>query len=385
MAKVVFLQQNTEEWLGVMYLSSMLKSRGHRCDIYVGPLEGGRVVERALAEPVDVIAFSCLTTNYRWALEKAAEIKRRSQVLTIFGGTHVTLNAEKTIENAHVDIVCLGEGEYPILELAEAIDNQEAFDGIANLWVKKAGNVIRNEIRDLVQDLDSLPFPDRKLYTKYAYIRKNGRRPLCLSRGCPYQCSYCHNARKRALFENKGKYVRWRSVESILAEIEEIKRKGFVSVLHFIDDGFGINRQWLKEFLERLSSDGGERLAVQANMRADMVTEDLCDVFVDYGARLFRIRFAVECGDEEYRRQVLRKNISNEALLRAASIFHEHEIDFVTYNMVGLPGETLPQALETLRLNIRLRPSLAICFVYQPYPGTELADYALRMCRGYSA
>jgi anaerobic magnesium-protoporphyrin IX monomethyl ester cyclase len=378
MARVVFLQRLAEEWLGVMYISSMLKSHGHQCNVYVEPLERGDIVKKALAEPADIIAFSCLTSDYHWALRKAEAIKNHSNALIVFGGTHITLNPDEAIQSPNIDVICRDEGEYPMLELAEAIDRHEDFSKIRNLWVKKNGTVVKNEMRNLVADLDSLPHPDRELYAKYPFFKIRGKRPLHLSRGCPYDCSYCHNTSKKTLFRGKGKYVRWRSMESVLAEIEEIKRKSFVTVLHFIDDGFGVDREWLKTFVERLATQGGERLALQANMRADMVTEDLCETFGDYGAHHLRIRIAVECGDEKYRREILRKSISNEDLIQAADLFHRHGIDFLTYNMVGLPGETLDQALETLRLNMQLRPSLAICFVYQPYPGTALSDYALR-------
>jgi anaerobic magnesium-protoporphyrin IX monomethyl ester cyclase len=129
--------------------------------------------------------------------------------------------------------------------------------------------------------------------------------------------------------------------------------------------------------LARLAARDGDRLVIHANLRADMVTADLCQAFSDYGAHLLRLRIAVEAGDEDYRRQVLRKNVRNQDLFQAANLFHKYDIEFTTYNMVGLPGETLEQAFETLRLNMQLRPAMAICFVYQPYPGTALCDYAL--------
>lgn len=378
MAKIVILQNLAEEWLGVMYISSMLKAHGHQCDIYVESLEEASIVRSALSDSPDIICFSCLMSDYNWALEKSAALKRHSNALIVFGGTHVTLNPNEVILNPNVDIICLGEGEYPMLELADAVDKDEDFSKIKNLWVKKKGKVVKNETRSLIEDLDSLPFPDRGLYAKYSFFQKRGKRPLHFGRGCPYSCSYCHNASKKALFNGKGKYVRWRSMESILKEVKEIKEKSFVKVLHFIDDSFGINREWLKEFIKKLSSLQGERIGLQANMRADMVTEDLCEIFNDYGVDCLRIRFAVECGDQNYRREILKKDISDDILIKAAKLFRKYKINFVTYNMIGLPGETIAQALATLRLNVKLRPLIAICFVYQPYPGTELADYALR-------
>lgn len=377
MAKIVFLQQHPDEWLGVMYISSMLKSRGHHCDVFVEQLERGDIVGRALSQSPDIVAFSCLTSDYYWALNKAEAVKRCSKALTVMGGTHVTLNPEESIAKPPLDIICRGEGEYPLTELAAAIDRGQDYRAIRNLWVKSGGVITRNEVRNLVGNLDELPFPDRDLYLKYPYFRKMGKRPLHLGRGCPYDCSYCHNSSKRELYQGKGQFVRWRNLENILEEVADIRRAGFVKVLHFIDDSFGINREWLKVFLRRLAQADGVRLAVQANMRADMVTEDLCAAMKDYGAQHLRLRIAVECADEEYRRRVLNKQLSNTSLLNAAETFRRHGIEFITYNMLGLPGETLAQALETLRLNIRLRPSFAHSFIYQPYPGTDLARYAL--------
>ena len=112
-------------------------------------------------------------------------------------------------------------------------------------------------------------------------------------------------------------------------------------------------------------------------MRADSITEGLFEAFKNYGPWLLRLRIAVECGDETYRREILGKDISDEDLVRGVNLFRRYKIDFMTYNMLCLPGETLDQALLTLQLNVRLKPSLAICFIYQPFPGTELSRYAL--------
>jgi radical SAM superfamily enzyme YgiQ (UPF0313 family) len=378
MAKVVFLQRLAEEWLGVMYISAVLKSYGHECDIYVETLEKDDIAGKALADSADIVCFSCLTSDYHWAIKKARALKDQSHVLTVFGGTHVTLNPEEAIHESVVDIVCRGEGEYPMADLANAIDHQKDYSQIENLWVKNAGVIKRNLIRDLVCDLDDLPFPDRELYAKYSFFRKRGKRPIHLGRGCPYSCSFCHNESKRTIYRGKGQYVRWRSQESVLAEIEDIKKKSFMKVLHIIDDSFGVNENWLTEFLRKLSLSGGKKLVIQASMRADKVTKEICEVFREYGAPHLRLRFAVECGNEDYRRRILKKNISNAALIQAAELFHRNKISFATYNILGLPGETLELALETLRLNMQLKPDYAICFIFQPFPGTPLADYSLR-------
>ena len=162
-----------------------------------------------------------------------------------------------------------------------------------------------------------------------------------------------------------------------MAEIGELLGSPFVRVLHFVDDSFGANRAWLVELVREILDRWGSPVALQANMRADLVTEELCRVFCEYGADKLRLRIAVETGDEELRRRVLKKSISDEQLLRAADLLNRHGIDFITYNMLGLPGESYAQAVETLRFNCRLRPALALCFIFQPFPGTELARFAV--------
>jgi anaerobic magnesium-protoporphyrin IX monomethyl ester cyclase len=377
MAKIIFLQRPVEEWLGTMYVSSMLKSHGHDCEILVEPLEKRNVVENALSKSPDIVAFSCLTTDFRWALQKAKEIKYKSNVLVVMGGTHITLNPEEAIANPDIDVICIGEGEFPMKELGDAVDRKQDYGGIKNLWVRKDGKIVRNEVRDLIGNLDALPFPDRKLYTKYQIFKKRGKRPIHLGRGCPYDCTCCHNAKKKELFKNKGNYVRWRNKDNVLEEIEDIRKQCFVKVLHFIDDSFGVNREWLKDFVNTLSQIDGKKFSLQANMRADMVTQDLCEVFDSYGVDRLRLRIAVECGDEDFRRDVLRKDISNERLKQASDMLHRHKIDFITYNMLCLPGESIAQAFQTLEINLRLKPVLALCFICQPFPGTQLAEYAI--------
>ncbi|MEN8162919.1 MAG: cobalamin-dependent protein, partial [Acidobacteriota bacterium] len=176
MAKVVFIQRTAVEWLGVMYLSAVLKSHGHQCSMVVESEEGRDAAAGALDEGADVFAFSCLATDFRWALQKAATIKQESDSLVMMGGTQVTLNPEEAIRQPQVDVVCRGEGEGALLDLVDAIDRREDFSQILNLWVKRDGTVHRNEMRRLIEDLDALPFPDRGLYSKYPVFRESGKR-----------------------------------------------------------------------------------------------------------------------------------------------------------------------------------------------------------------
>lgn len=377
MARVIFVQRDAIEWLGVMYLSACLRQHGHVSQVVVEAEEGDRFFASVAELHPDMVAFSCLTSDFAWALARIATIKRSTNAIVVFGGTHVTLNPELAMAERDIDVVCRGEGEGAIVDMANAIDAGRPLSGISNLWVKTSEGIERNEVRPLIGDLDSLPFPDRSLYARYRFARRWGNRPIHASRGCPYNCSYCHNTSKRGLYAGKGPAVRWRTVDRVLAEIANLRASCFVSLIHFIDDGFGLDQQWLLDFLPRLKAQGGMLPTLHANMRADRVTDELCAGLAGYGRRRFRLRVAVECGDEDYRQKILNKRIRNTDLLRAAGLFRKHRIPFSTYSMFALPGETLAQAEETVRLNVRLGPSQPISFMYQPYPGTKLADYAV--------
>jgi len=385
MANIVFLQKQTEELLGPMYLSAMLKSHGHHCEIYVEPLEKSCIVEKALSSPnsPDIIAFSCLSTDFHWALRKAEMVKKASDVLTLLGGTQITLNPEAAIRNPHVDVLCRGEGEHPILELAEAVDAKGDFSHIPNLWVKNSKAILRNDLRDLIEDLDGLPFPDRSLYRKYPRFDTYACRPIHIGRGCPFNCSYCHNEAKRHIFSGKGTYVRCRSVDNVIDEIEHLKNTCQPRVLHFVDDSFGSDRRWTADFLEKLREQKGRKPILYANTRADLVNETLCQAFTRYGSHLFRIRIALECADPHVRQSLLNKKLSNKDLYRCADLFHRHKIPFVTYNMVGLPGEGPEKDLDTLKMNIQIKPTSALCFVFQPFLGTQLAEHVIN--KGYAS
>ncbi|HHQ48208.1 MAG TPA: B12-binding domain-containing radical SAM protein [Acidobacteria bacterium] len=377
MARILFIQRTREDWLGPMYLSATLKEGGHRCDILVEPLERDGMVRRATEYRPDILAVSCLTTELHWAVRTAAEIRRATGALVVFGGTHPTLAPESCIAAEPVDVVCRGEGEGPLLELANALDGGGEIERIPNLWVKRGAEVVRNPLRPLVRDLDELPLPDRDLYEKYELFRHRGKKCLALGRGCPFSCAHCHNSAKMTVFGGTGPYVRWRHEGRVLDEIERLAARGNLKVLHFIDDSFGARGSWLARLVERMARMPLGDVALQANMRADLVSEELADAFATFGPSRLRLRIAVETGDEAYRTRILKKKLSDAELLTAAERLHRRGIGFVTYNMLGLPGERYEQALETLRFNLRLKPEMALAFIFQPLPGTELAELAV--------
>ncbi len=372
MANILFLQNLAMEYLGVMSLSSYLKLYKHRVEARILPVRP-RVQElRSILETQPTIAaFSCTTGNHVWALQVASAIKKISpHTMILMGGAHPTFFPEVIQEEA-VDIICRGEGEYALLELCDRLDRGRDYKDVLNLWVKEAGVVYRNDVRCLANDLDALPFPDRQLYRPHELPYRSSR-AFMTGRGCPFACTYCFNHSQKKLYAGKGLYVRRRSVEHVLSEIEGEMKRGRWQTVYFLDDTFSLHRGWLAEFLPQYQRRIGRPFICHLSIEA--LDEPLVQKLAAAGC--VRAFIGVETGSEERRMGLLKKRISNVRVVEAAKWLKESGIEFRTYNMLGLPGETFEQACETVELNQKLQTPFPWCSLFFPYPGTELTDVA---------
>ena len=162
MTKVAFIQQGVYESIGVMYLSSALKGGGHSVFMFIESLERNLDEELRKYNP-DLVCFSTISGSHLWVYDSVKRIKEfLPDALFIMGGPHPTFFPE-LIEKEDIDIICIGEGEGAILELANALPDKEKIKKIANLYIKENSWIFKNRVRTLIEDLDSLCFPDRRL------------------------------------------------------------------------------------------------------------------------------------------------------------------------------------------------------------------------------
>lgn len=358
--------------MGPMYLSAALKSNGHECRILVGGSFSDLETEVAAYRP-DLVAFSVMTGTQGWALDTGRAVKRLLPgCKVVFGGPHPTFFPE-VIEAEGVDIVCRGEGEGALVDLAFAADSGEDVASIANLWFKLPdGSVVKNEVRPLRGDLDTLPDPDRELYAAYPGFASSTVKTVMTSRGCPYDCTFCFNHQMVELYRGKGRYVRHRSPGRVIEEILALKGKGGVDRIHFADDTFALDRNWLLEFLPRYRD--SVALPFHCLIRINQLDAKIASLLKESGCRT--VFFGIESGDHSIRNSLLRKEISDREIREGAALLKEHGITFRTYNIVGFPGETLEQALKTVRLNVEIGTDFPWCSIFTPYPGTKLEAFA---------
>ena len=183
----------------------------------------------------------------------------------------------------------------------------------------------------------------------------------------------------RELYKDKGKYVRIRNIDPVIQECIELKETTDTKVIYFADDVFGMNRSWLYEFLERYKKEVD--LPFICLVRADLVAADEEYAFNLAKGGCQSVFFGVESGNEDLRNKVLKKQLTDDQIIKAAELLHKAGISFRTYNIVGLPDETLEDAYSTVELNIKIKADYPWCSIFSPFPGTELSDYAL--AKGY--
>ena len=368
--KIAFVHSFPQEYHGIMYLSSVLKAAGHECRVFVTSLEKDLPAEIARFKP-GIVGFSPTTGEHLNMVNLASYIKKEADLVTVFGGAHPTVCPE-IIKLDSVDIVCVGEGEYALLELANGLQEERDISRIPNLWVKEDDSITRNEIRPLIADLESLPWPDWSLYYKYRFLREKGYKTFIGSRGCPFRCTFCTDPYFQSIYRGKGQYLRMRDPGSFAAEIKEQKEILNFKTLTFDDEVFVWNKEWLSEFLEHYRRE--VNLPFFCGVRADTLTETAVRDLRNSGC--YGMSFGIESGSEFIRNDIGRKGITNEQIVRAARWVKENGIILRTTNMFCMPEETPGRAWETVQLNISCRVDHPFAYVYQPLPKTGMYEYA---------
>ena len=297
------------------------------------------------------------------------------KITTVMGGPHPTYSPE-VIEKPGLDVICRGEGEEAFLELCDKLQAGDDIRHVKNLWVKdRSGDLHKNELRPPAV-LDDLPFPDREIYYKYDFIRDLPMKRFIASIGCPYPCTFCHEPVITQMYKGKGKYYRRKSPGRIVDEIRYIRDRYPLGHVHFSDDLFLLrnNYEWLEEFADVYAAEIG--LPYNCNIRYDSVVEQSANLLAK--SKCFGVAVGLESGNEFLREVVIKKKAKNEHMVEGARLLRERGIKMLTTNMIGLPGETLDQAFDTVELNMRLNSDYTRANTFLLFPGLPLVDYAKR-------
>lgn len=316
----------------------------------------------------DFIGISALTTKFGSVIQTARFCKEiLPDVPVIVGGAHASTMPELTVSIPEVDFVLRGESDESLPELLAAIRDKTDLSLIGSLTWKRDGKIVHNPDRQFVQNLDSLPLPDRKALLNPEHYSSEDMGILLTSRGCPFRCSYCFHMWERR--------VRFRSVESVIEEILEVHKDFGTTQFSLKDDSFTVRRSHVIRLCEAFKK-LPFKITFNCTTRVDLIDDELIRIMKDAG--LAQLSIGIESGSETILRAT-DKDITHEQILKAATILNRHRVFWTGYFMIGLPTETEEDIIKTLKFLRRSRPYYGGLGVYNPFPGTKLFNQGVEM------
>lgn len=366
---------------GISYISAFLKKHGHNTKLLVLSRISGKLNEAlcdeyiASAKPA-IIAFTAVSTEYEFIQELAMYVKNKYPgIYLVIGGAHVSLNPEGVL--GPFDAVCVGEGEKPMLELAEQLKKGATPFQIPNMWIKKGDAVEKNSTRPFIEDLDELPFPDRLMWEEWTEELPHSRPAVMLGRGCVFECAYCSNHALKKLAT--GTYTRYRSVGNIIQEICAVsaqypnKKEIYLEV-----ESIGLNKSWAVSLCKHIADFNKTRaqpISFGANLRI-MPNLDIETIFAAFKKANFRfINIGLESGSHRIRTTVLNRHYSNDDVINAVRVARTYGLQVSFLNMIGLPTETYSDFKETVGVNRACLPDWVGYSIFYPYPGTKIYNF----------
>ncbi|OGS24040.1 MAG: hypothetical protein A2297_06435 [Elusimicrobia bacterium RIFOXYB2_FULL_48_7] len=305
------------------------------------------------------------------AIEICDAIKSISQdIKTVVGGIHPTVAPDDCIKPASIDFIVIGEGEKTIVELLDALQKAAFGDlsAIHGLAWKPGGTVKINVPRELISDLDTIPFPARHLFRNQAYTYPDSLSkrtfPIITSRGCPGNCTYCCT---QNIF---GRHFRARSAKSVVDEIEMLVKKYRAQEIHIWDDNFTTLKNRVFEINDELKKRKIKvKFAFPNGLRADFLSQDVLQALKDMG--VYSVAVGVESGVQQILDNV-NKRVKLENIVSAFERLKKMKFETWAFFLFGLPGDTKDTIKQTTEFAVKLNPDIAKFHILKPFPGTEV-------------
>lgn len=299
----------------------------------------------------ELVGISATTPSFPRAVEIIKLVKKASDAKVFLGGVHVTFRPEEGLEYA--DLVIRGEGELTLLDILD----EKPLEEIKGISFKKDGKIIHNEDRELIEDLDSLPFPAYELFP----LEKYEIMSIATSRGCPYSCIYCSAS------EFWKHRVRFRSPENVFEELKLVKKLGFTKI-RFMDSIFTLKKERVLRICE-LIRDMGFKWSCE--IRADLIDDEILKAMKEAGC--FLVCIGVDSGSQKVL-DACNRRIKVEDMKKAFMLARKHGIKTRAYVTFGFPGETKETVIETIRFLEEIKPDRILLSLATAYPGTKLEE-----------
>jgi len=376
---------------GLAYLAAIAIQLGHKAkiiDAMATPIPLHSLLELIRKENFDLIIAHTSTPTFNNDKKIVSEIKKVSNAIIGFTGTHTTVLPEDSLKQSEADFILIGEAELTLKELLLLLNTLKAekntvFDSqnlvsyasdqlkqINGLAFKSNNEIISTTPREIYPDLDSFPFPARELLPNEKYIMPFfNRKPFVTiipGRGCPYKCTFCRAGKVW------GAKPRFRTPPNVIAEIKEVISKFNIRNIVFMTDALTLKRDWTIALINEIIKDNLKFRWI-CNSRVDSVDIEMLKLMKKAGCEL--ISYGVESADQSILNNA-KKNIKLEDSIKAIKLTRQAGIISLAYFIIGLPGETEETIKETIRFAKQINPDYVNFHIATPFPGTEFYEYA---------
>jgi len=332
-------------------------------------------------KPHAVIFSTVVEDTWPQVKELLEVLAHYPEIKSLIGGVFTTMAAEVVMADPRVRCLGLGEGEETILDFCEAVRHGSPPTGIMGTWAKdEDGTVIRNRPRPLV-DINKV-VPDFSGFDERRFYRPLGARiwkaiPIETYRGCPYTCTFCNSPAQVVIArENEqGYFLRRKSIATLRQEIEVMIERYSPEFLYINDDAFMARpKREIAAFVEMYKD---FQLPFWFQTRFEDIDAEKLEWLKSVGC--YRISFGLEHGNEQFRKEKLRRNITNVEILKQSRIVAQAGIPYTLNNIIGFPYETRELVLDSINLNREINSFDSVSVnVFVPYHGTVLRDNAIR-------
>ena len=334
----------------------------------------------------ELILVSVLESTYNLAIELLNSVPNKDRKYkTLFGGVFATYASEKVIKNKNVDYVCRGEGEAAIVEMCKKLINGDRIDNILNFTIKSNGQIYRNKIRSAI-DINTIPIPDWDLFDSGSIYRPmQGKIYRAVGvetqRGCPYTCSFCNSPSNNIVYKEEANKIfhRKKTIKRIREELDFLVKKYNPELIYFVVDTFlAMSHREFDEFKEMYLD---YKIPFWMNTRAETITEQRAAGLEEMN--MLRMNIGIEHGNYEYRKNYLKRNVSDELQIRVFEMVADKKYSSCANSIIGMPDETRDLIFDTIKFVRKLPKEIDAtgAFIFVPFHGTPLRELAIK--KGY--
>ena len=353
-------------------LLALLKERGHEVALLGLARFDMAAIKSALAKALPQIVYADISAVCSTAARRTLQYIGEHQFLPIVaGGELPTVDPSAALSLPGVQAAALGEPDATLVTYLERVRDPAVSQIVSGVWLRDEQGTARPELPALVEDLDSLPLPERELFGYAEYVQKTGEIEIAVGRGCPQRCAYCLKPLVADLYAERGVWERRRSPEHVVDEIRDLReRYPETRIVRFLDHSFALDRAWLAEFLPVYAASCP--LSYRCHLRANAVDAELAAELAETHCKLADVE--VVSGSDFVRNEIFEMDLDEMQIRQTFDVLRSVGIKTRAVVYIGAPYDSEASIEDTRALLRRIEPDTVSARPYHPWPGSKATE-----------